>query len=83
MDLHAFQPREVRELLADYLAACQERGILEVRVIHGKGRGQLRRLVEATLRKLPQVAGYRLAEPGAGGWGATIVNLRPGGARPS
>jgi DNA-nicking Smr family endonuclease len=79
LDLHTFQPREVKALLADYLEACQEAGILEVRVIHGKGRGELRRLVEATLARLPQVASFRLAEGEQGGWGATLVSLRPAG----
>lgn len=82
LDLHTFQPREVKALLADYLAACQEAGILEVRVIHGKGRGDLRRLVQATLERLPLVASFRLAEGEQGGWGATIVTLRPGQAQP-
>jgi len=77
LDLHTFQPREVKDLLPDYLAACRERGILQVRVIHGKGTGALRRTVHSILGRLPEVASFRLAEEGAGGWGATIVELRP------
>ncbi|MFH1034292.1 MAG: Smr/MutS family protein [Pseudomonadota bacterium] len=83
LDLHTFQPREVKALLADYLEACQQAGILEVRVIHGKGRGELRRLVQATLERLPLVASFKLAEGEQGGWGATIVRLRPGQSQPS
>jgi dsDNA-specific endonuclease/ATPase MutS2 len=61
----------------EYLAACQERGIIQVRVIHGKGTGALKRTVHAILSKLPEVASFYTAEEQAGGWGATIVELRP------
>jgi DNA-nicking Smr family endonuclease len=81
LDLHAFDPREVKELVTDYLAACQERGILSVRIIHGKGTGALRRTVHAVLNQLPEVASFRLGGEGAGEWGATIVSLRPGKGR--
>lgn len=76
LDLHIFQPREVKHLVPDYLAACQERGILEVRIVHGKGTGALRETVHAILRRLPYVARFRLAGEDAGGWGATLVTLR-------
>ncbi|HJX53193.1 MAG TPA: Smr/MutS family protein [Polyangia bacterium] len=77
LDLHTFLPREVKELVPEYLAACRQRGILEVRVIHGKGIGALRRQVHAILRRMPEVDSFRLADEGAGGWGATLVTLRP------
>jgi len=77
LDLHTFRPRDVGELLPEYLAACRARGILEVRVVHGKGGGTLRRTVHALLAREPAVAGYRLAGPEAGGWGATLVTLAP------
>jgi DNA-nicking Smr family endonuclease len=76
LDLHTFQPREVRELVLDYLAACQERGILQVRIIHGKGTGNLRRTVHALLARHPEVASFSLAHPQLGGWGATVVMLK-------
>jgi DNA-nicking Smr family endonuclease len=78
LDLHTFRPSEVKDLLVDYLGACRERGILQVRVIHGKGTGALQRTVHSTLRKHPEVASFSLAREDAGGWGATIVRLRPG-----
>lgn len=77
LDLHTFQPREVKDLVPDYLAACRERGILQVRIIHGKGIGNLRRTVHALLAKNPQVISYALDHPQFGGWGATVVTLRP------
>ena len=68
LDLHAFRPREVKELVVDYLCECRKRGILEVRIIHGKGTGALRRTVQAVLEKRPEVSSYRLADPAGGSW---------------
>lgn len=80
LDLHAFDPRDVKDLVPEYLRACRERGILRVRVIHGKGTGALRRTVHAVLDRLPDVASYRLAGDDASGWGATVVFLHGEGA---
>ena len=77
LDLHTFRPREIKSLIPDYLKACRERGILQVRIIHGKGIGQLRQTVHAILAKHPDVISYSLASEHFGGWGATIANLRP------
>jgi DNA-nicking Smr family endonuclease len=77
LDLHTFRPGEVRDLVPDYLAACRERGILQVRIIHGKGTGILREKVHSILGRMPEVASFRLAGEDGGGWGATIVTLRP------
>ena len=76
LDLHTFKPREINELVLDYLAACRERGIFQIRIIHGKGIGNLRRTVHAILAKHPEVIEYSLANEHFGGWGATIVHLR-------
>jgi len=77
LDLHTFRPGDVKELVPDYLSACRERGILEVRIIHGKGTGALRETVHSLLRKTPGVTAFRLALADEGGWGATIVTLAP------
>jgi DNA-nicking Smr family endonuclease len=77
LDLHTFAPKEVRDLLPEYLAGCQERGQRQVRIIHGKGTGALRRSVHALLRRDPRVESFRSAAEDAGGWGATLVTLRP------
>ena len=77
LDLHAFRPKEVKEVVPDYLAACRGKGILSVRVIHGKGRGNLRRTVHSILEKLEWVASFCPSSELMGGWGATMVRLRP------
>lgn len=76
LDLHAFSPADVGELVPDYLDACRAQGILHVRIIHGKGKGVLRARVHALLARHPGVAGFRPAGD-ASGWGATLVELRP------
>jgi dsDNA-specific endonuclease/ATPase MutS2 len=74
LDLHAFRPADARRLVIDYIEECRKRGILEIRIIHGKGTGALRRTVHAVLDRAPEVASFRLAGDG-GGWGATVVTL--------
>ncbi len=76
LDLHTFRPQEVKDLLPDYLQECRTRGIFEVRIIHGKGTGALRKTVHAILGRMPGVASFRPADETAGSWGATIVRLK-------
>jgi dsDNA-specific endonuclease/ATPase MutS2 len=75
LDLHTFLPREVEPLLEDYLAACREQGLFQVKIIHGKGTGQLRARVRRLLEKNPLVQHLAEADADGGGWGATIVYL--------
>jgi len=77
LDLHTFHPREVKDLVPHYLEECRKRGILRVRIIHGKGTGTLRRIVHSLLDKHPQVLHYRTADLGGGGWGSTEIELQP------
>jgi DNA-nicking Smr family endonuclease len=77
LDLHYFQPRDVADLLANYLNECRKRGIYQVRIIHGKGKGILRKNVHSILSKLKEVESFSLAGEGGGSWGATIVILKP------
>ena len=77
LDLHTFKPKELPDLLDDYLKACQEAGILSVRIIHGKGTGVLKQRVKSILGKHRLVLSFQDAPPEAGGWGATIAQLKP------
>lgn len=76
LDLHTFQPRDVKDVVTDYLEVCAEKGIYRVRIVHGKGIGTLREIVHAQLKKLPSVVSYRLGDETSGGWGATWVTLK-------
>ena len=76
LDLHTFNPREVPDLLVEYFSACMDADIYSVRIVHGKGRGILKKRVQALLKKNPQVKSFKNAPPEAGGWGATLVELK-------
>ena len=76
LDLHTFKPNEVKELVPDYIIACLEKKIYQIRIIHGKGTGTLRRIVQSILDKHTLVQDYRHEEGAGGGWGATIVDLK-------
>lgn len=77
LDLHTFQPADCKTLVPEYLRACRERNILEIRIVHGKGRGVLRAIVQSVLAAEPCVIDYCQAPPDAGGWGATLVRIAP------
>jgi dsDNA-specific endonuclease/ATPase MutS2 len=77
LDLHTFNPRDIKDLIPTYLEECRAREILEVRIIHGKGTGTLQRIVHSALEKHPAVASFQLGGHVSGGWGATLVNLKP------
>ena len=74
IDLHAFAPRDIPSVVEDYIAAAAGAGFREVRVIHGRGRGVQRGIVQATLDRLPQVEEFR--DDMASHLGATLVWLR-------
>ncbi|MGA2750780.1 MAG: Smr/MutS family protein [Verrucomicrobiota bacterium] len=76
LDLHTFNPREIGGLVPVWLDECRQRGILEVRIIHGKGIGNLQRTVHAILARRPDVVRFSFAAAHYGGRGATIATLR-------
>ena len=77
LDLHTFNSKEVPDLIENYLEVCAEKGIDSVRIIHGKGTGALKRRVHGILSRHRLVLTFKDAPPEAGGWGATLVRLRP------
>jgi uncharacterized membrane protein len=78
LDLHTFSPKDAASLVGEYLDECRKRGIFEIRIVHGKGKGVLRRIVHSQLDRRDDVASYGLAPPERGGWGATLVTLAGG-----
>lgn len=76
LDLHTFSPKDVKELVPEYIEECLRRGIVQIRIIHGKGTGVLRRIVHSLLDKNEHVAGYRLDSQSSSSWGATLVELK-------
>jgi DNA-nicking Smr family endonuclease len=77
LDLHTFRPKDIADLLENYFDECIKAGIFSVRVIHGKGKGIQKKQVQRILQKTPIVINFKDAPPEAGGWGATLVQLKP------
>ena len=75
LDLHMFAPKDAIDVVDEYIKACLEKGIYEVRIIHGKGKGVLRRQIHTFLKSHPMVAAFRL-DSGPSGWGASIACLK-------
>ncbi len=76
IDLHTFRPADIAHLIEDYIDECTRAGLTTVRIIHGKGTGLQKARVQELLRRHPLVLSFTDAPPEAGGWGATIVELK-------
>jgi DNA-nicking Smr family endonuclease len=76
IDLHAFAPRDVASVVEEYLHQAAAAGFVEVRIVHGRGRGVQRAVVQRLLAGHPRVARFFDAPPDRGGWGAPVVALR-------
>ena len=76
LDLHMFHPKDVKSALSEYLLQCRVKGILHVRIIHGKGRGVLRQIVHDYLGKCDYVMEFGTSQD-ASSWGATLAILEP------
>lgn len=77
LDLHPFRPADVRDVALEYLTEARRRGLRQVRLIHGRGIGVQRERIQSLLRTLDWVEAFHDADHTGGGWGATIVLLRP------
>ena len=75
LDLHAFAPGDIPSVVEEYVRACEEKGLVQLRLIHGRSKGVQRAVVARVLRSLPAVLSFGDAPPEAGGWGATLVEL--------
>ena len=76
LDLHTFRPGEIKRLIPDYLEACAERRIYNVRIVHGKGTGALMDAIHEFLKTQTIVKTYHFADEDQGGAGITVVELR-------
>lgn len=76
LDLHQFRPDEIAAVVRDYIDCCREHGLFALRIIHGKGIGVQREIVQAVLRRHPAVLSFRHEGGSGGGWGATVVDLK-------
>lgn len=77
LDLHTFSPKEIPSLLDEFIRLAQKADIKCISIIHGKGTGALRQRVRGLLAKDPRVVAFHDSPPKSGGWGATVVELRP------
>jgi len=75
-DLHSVPPRDVKAVVEEYLVEARRLGLLELRIVHGRGIGVQREMVRSVLARTPFVVDFRDAPAEAGGWGATVVTLR-------
>ena len=75
LDLHTFLPRDVADVVREYLDQACARGFPGVCIIHGRGAGVQRDIVRSVLERDPRVLHYTDAPPEAGGHGATLVRL--------
>ncbi len=76
IDLHAFAPKDIPSVVEEYIHQCHQAGFFQVRVIHGRGKGIQRRIVQSTLAKNPLVSSFKDAPPESGGWGSTVVVIK-------
>ena len=76
LDLHSVAPKDMREVVEEYLIEAHRLGYKALRIIHGRGVGVQREMVRTVLSRTSFVEAFGDAPVEAGGWGATLVTLR-------
>lgn len=74
LDLHHFNPAEVKSLIHEYIRECKKKGLFTVKIIHGKGKGILKQRVRDILTSHTDV--HSFADGGMGNWGTTRIELK-------
>ncbi|PYR63018.1 MAG: DNA mismatch repair protein MutS [Acidobacteria bacterium] len=74
LDLHAFEPRDIKSVVEEYVNAAWAQGLREVRLIHGRGKGVQRGIVQQALERHPLVTAFWDAPETH--LGATVARLR-------
>lgn len=76
LDLHSFAPRDIKNVVQNYLLEANKKGFKLVRIIHGKGIGVQREIVRKVLSETDFVKSYKTGDKFSGSWGATIATLK-------
>jgi DNA-nicking Smr family endonuclease len=74
LDLHAFEPRDIKSVVEEYVHAAYEAGLTEIRLVHGRGKGVQRGIVQQALERHPLVEEFWDATESH--LGATVARLR-------
>ena len=74
LDLHTFEPRDIKSVVEEYVNAAWKQGLREVRLIHGRGKGVQRGIVQQALERHPLVLAFWDAPETH--LGATVARLR-------
>ena len=79
LDLHQFAAEETKDVVEEFIRTCLEKKIYAIRIVHGKGKGVKRRIVESLLAEHPKVERFYQESGSGGSWGAAVVNLKKSG----
>jgi dsDNA-specific endonuclease/ATPase MutS2 len=75
LDLHSFRPSDVASVVEEYVRAASDAGLTRVRIVHGRGRGVQRGIIQAVLERHPLVTAF--SDDRDSHLGATVAELKP------